>query len=124
MSSADMLLHAIAALRDAVVSGVPDLPAGVRHDLSSAAVAAPSLARDEAGRVSLVTVDVADPLALADLEAAYGSASRLPRRPSGGRRTVQFPATIPAEGETGATVLAQLDESGRAVRILVRRDEL
>ncbi len=124
MSPAADLLHTIAGLREAVVAGVRDLPADVRQELAPLSAAAPALARDESGRLSLVTVDVAGPLELADLEAAYGSASRLPRRPSGGRRTVQFPATIPAEGSTGATVLAELDESGRAVRIIIRRDEL
>lgn len=124
MSSAAEVLTAIAAVRDAVTAGVPDLAAGVRRGLSSAAVASPTLSRDESGLLSLVIVDVPEPLALTDLESAYGRAARLPRRPSGGRRTVQFGATIPAEGETGATVLAELDDEGRVARIIVRRDEL
>lgn len=69
-----------------------------------------------------ISVAPAEPTTVDELEAVLGPARRLPRSPSGGRRTVIFGQTVPGEGESGATVLAEVDEEGHVRRLIVRAD--
>lgn len=116
------LTDAIEALR-AAVSGsesadretiVAALDAGVFEDPEIVAVP---------GERTLAHVSVrpAEPTSVADLEEILGPARRLPREPSGGR-TVMFTDTLPGEGESGATVLAEVDEDDRVSLLIVRAD--
>lgn len=122
MSSAVGLVAVISDVREAMASGAKTLPAGTSDRLRGLAASAPDV-RIEDGLVSLVAVAPVSPLGLADLEAAFGSAARVPRLPDSGRQIVMFAATLPAEGEAGGTVLAELDEAGDVTRVLIRRDE-
>jgi hypothetical protein len=116
--------------------------AGALDDLRFAVAAATS-ARDPELRRALATAGFADAEAadlpngelshvwlvppamatVAELEARFGAAHRLPPRPDAWDQPalVQFDATIPADGETGTTVLAELD-GARVVRVTLRRD--
>jgi hypothetical protein len=77
------------------------------------------------GSLGHVTVRLAEPVKLSELEAAFGPARRLPRRPEGGpTRTLIFDDTIPAEGSTGATLLADVTADDLVSRLVVRRDVL
>lgn len=70
-----------------------------------------------------VRVRLASAVPLAQLEDRFGPAKSLPRRPSGGStRTVMFESTLPGDGESGATVLAEVDDHGRASAVIVRAD--
>jgi hypothetical protein len=70
-----------------------------------------------------VSVELTRPVALAELEGLLGPAHSLPRRPEGrAARSVLFADTLPAEGESGATVLGELDGDGRVARLIVRAD--
>jgi hypothetical protein len=70
-----------------------------------------------------VTVDLAEPVALAELEELFGPSRALPRRPEGGTaRTMIFDDTLPDEGESGATVLAEADDEGIVRRLTIRAD--
>jgi hypothetical protein len=44
------------------------------------------------------------------------------RLPPGGGRTAIFGDTLPEVGESGATSFAEVDEDGRARRLIVRAD--
>jgi hypothetical protein len=118
------LVQTIEALRAAIAADSPDAPADLDAAPGREALAALHVTRDQAGRVALVSLAPARPTTLAGLAAAFGDATPLPRRPSGGTRTVLFGATLPADGESGVTVLAELDRHGHAARVLLRRDEL
>jgi hypothetical protein len=117
------LAKTLEALRESITADSPDTPADFDAVPGRGALAALHVTRDQAGRASLVVLTPARPAALAGLSAAFGAATQLPRRPSGGAPTVLFRATLPADGERGVTVLAELDERGRAARVLLRRDE-
>jgi hypothetical protein len=69
-----------------------------------------------------VSVTLREPATIEELEATLGPARRLPRSPSGGARTVLFDDTLPAEGESGATVLAEVDDDDRVSRLIIRAD--
>lgn len=69
-----------------------------------------------------VVVRLADAVPLAELERLLGPGRFLPRRPSGGRRTALFDRTLPGEGESGATVLAEVDAEGLVHGLTVRAD--
>jgi hypothetical protein len=72
-----------------------------------------------------VTVQLAEPVGLPELEAAFGPGRELPLSPEGGSmRTLIFDATMPAVNSTGATLLAEVQEDGRVVRLVIRRDVL
>lgn len=74
-------------------------------------------------RLAHVTVELAEPVTLADLEQVFGPARALPRRPEGGGgRTMIFDQTMPGDGESGATVLAEADEEGNVGRVTIRAD--
>jgi hypothetical protein len=72
--------------------------------------------------IDFVSVAPTEPTTVEDLEAVLGPARPLPRNPSGGLRNVIFEKTVPGEGESGATVLAQVEEDGRVRRLIVRSD--
>jgi hypothetical protein len=72
--------------------------------------------------IAHVSVRPAKRITVDDLEEILGRAHGLPREPSGGDRTVMFTDTLPREGESGATVLAEVDEGGRVSRLIVRAD--
>jgi hypothetical protein len=118
------LVQTIEALRKAIAADSPDHPADFEAVPGRGALAGLKVTRDQAGRATLVVVTPAQPAALAGLSAAFGEAAKLPRRPSGGTRTVLFRDTLPADGESAVTVLAELDKRGHAARVLLRRDEL
>jgi hypothetical protein len=80
------------------------------------------VSRPGADAIDHVSVTPAEPTTVEDLEGILGPARRLPRNPSGGSRTVIFGETVPDEGESGATVLAEVDEEGRVSRLIVRAD--
>lgn len=82
----------------------------------------PAVLRDLRVEHGTATATPAVPVAVADLEKILGAARRLPRNPSGGDRTVLFIGTVPAEGESGATVLAEIDDDDRVRRVIVRAD--
>jgi hypothetical protein len=79
--------------------------------------------RRAGGGLDHVRVALAAPLAVEALTASFGPPSYLPRTPSGGRRAL-FPATGPHDGELTTTVLAELDDAGRAVVVVLRPDDL
>ena len=118
------LVQAIETLRKAIAADSPDHPADFEAVSGRGALADLKVTRDQAGRSTLVVVTPAQPAEIAGLSAAFGTATPLPRRPSGGTRTVLFRETLPGDGESGVTVLAELDKRGRAARVLLRRDEL
>lgn len=117
------LADAIDALRAAVSAG----GAGDREAVS-AAVDAASFEDPEIivapGQVTVdhVIVQPANPVTVEELEELLGPASPLPLDPSGGASTVLFGDTLPGEGESGATVLAEVDDDGRIDRLIVRAD--
>ena len=118
------LVRTLEALRASIAADSPVAPADFDAVPGRGALAVLHVTRDLAGRAALIVITPARPASLAGLSAAFGTATPLPRRPSGGGRTVLFKATLPGDGERGVTVLAELDERGRAARVLLRRDEL
>ena len=117
------LSQTLEAFRVSIAADSPDAPADFDAVPGRGTLAALHVTRDQAGRATLVVLTPARPAALTGLSATFGAATPLPRRPAGGARTVLFRGTLPGDGESGVTVLAELDERGRAVRVLLRRDE-
>jgi hypothetical protein len=117
---------ALARLRAAVEAGAAASGSGIRGAVSGGAFEAPEIASVPGGTaLDHVSVRPVDRLTIADLEAELGPATRLPARPTpGAPRTFLFPGTFPAEGATGATVLAEADPDGLVSRVIVRRDVL
>jgi hypothetical protein len=74
------------------------------------------------GALDFVRVDLPRPLALDRLSARFGPVTWPPRNPSG-RRSAVFAETSPPEDEDGCTVSAEVDQDGRAVAVVLRRDE-
>ena len=119
-------VEAIKALRAAVTRATQADDEAMRDPSASPAFTAVEVVRVP-GEASLghVTVRLAEPVKLAELEAAFGPARRLPRRPEGGpARTVIFDETIPAENSAGATLLADVQGDDVVSRVVVRRDVL
>ena len=72
-----------------------------------------------------VTVQLAQPVGLPELEAAFGRGRELPLSPEGGSiRMLIFDATMPAAGSTGATLIAEVRQDGLAATVVIRRDVL
>jgi len=117
-------VRTVEALRASLAADSPEAPADLDAGSGPGTLAALHVTRGHDGRAALVVLTPARPAAIAGLAAVFGAAAPLPRRPSGGARTVIFRATLPPDGESGVTVLAELDERGRAARVLLRRDEL
>jgi hypothetical protein len=119
-------VEAIEALRAAVTEATQADDEAMRAPSVSPAFAAFDVVRVP-GEAALghVTVRLAEPVKLSELEAAFGPGRRLPRRPEGGpRRTVIFDETIPAENSAGATLLADVEGDDLVSRLVVRRDVL
>ncbi len=115
--------EAIEALRAAVSAGASGDRAAVGTAIEGGAFADPDIVAGNGGHgIDHVSVRPAEPTTVAQLEAILGPARRLPRSPSGGLRTVLFGETLPAEGEAGATVLAEIDEDDEVSRLIVRAD--
>ena len=114
MSLPPELISDLDAFREAV-RGNGDSPAvGSEHPFST-------VTEPAAGAVRL---DLTEPVAMAALETALGAARRLPRSGPGRPARWLFPDTLPPDGETGATVLAESEDDGATVaRILLRREE-
>ncbi len=108
------LADAIARLREAAGAGGPDGPLDSDGSWTS-------FVRVER-EPSVVSAVPDEALTTGELEAILGAAKRLPRNPSGGARTVLFTDTLPADGESGATVLAEIDDDDRVLRLLIRPD--
>jgi hypothetical protein len=111
---------AIDALRSAVGGGDQD-PEMLRT------AGSPVLAGHEVnlltgGEVDHVIVTPRGGVRLSELEKELGPARPLPRRPAGGTRTVLFDRTLPDEGTSGATVLAEVNDDGAVGRLIVRLD--
>jgi hypothetical protein len=119
-------VEAIEALRAAVTEATQADDEAMRAPSASPAFAAFEVVRlPGEGTLGHVTVRLAEPIKLSDLEAAFGPARHLPRRPEGGgMRTVIFDETIPAENSAGATLLADVEGDNLVSRLVVRRDVL
>jgi hypothetical protein len=120
------VVDAIEALRAAVIE-----VAGADDEVVRARSAAPAFKSAEVVRalgertLDHVTVQLAEPVGLRELEAAFGPGRELPLSPEGGSmRTVIFDSTMPAAGSAGATLLAEVREDGLAARVVIRRDVL
>jgi hypothetical protein len=111
---------AIEALRTAVASGDQG-PEGLRT-AGSPILAGHEVASLPGGEVDNVVVRPSGPVRLSELEKELGPARPLPRRPSGGPRTVIFDRTLPDEGTSGATVLAEVNDDGGVESLIVRLD--
>lgn len=76
------------------------------------------------GAAGALSLDLSEPAPLTALEAELGAARRLPRSGPGRAMRWLFPDTLPPDGQSGATVLAETDEDGATVvRLLLRRDD-
>jgi hypothetical protein len=119
-------VDAIAALRAAVIEA-----AGADDEALKAQTASPAFASAQVVRVpgertlDHVTVQLAAPVGLPDLEVEFGPGRELPLSPEGGSvRTLIFDATMPAVNATGATLLAEVQDDGLVARVVIRRDAL
>ncbi len=118
------LRAALAAVREAVAAHA----AGEEADLGAA------LGRPEFGaatrskvpgedKLAHVTIELLSPVTIGELRSMLGAARTLPRRPEGGSgRTVIFEETLPADGESGASVLAEVDSADMVQRLVIRAD--
>ena len=117
------LADAIATLRDAVGGSAPADETAVADAIDDHAFNDPEVVfAPGEGSLAHVSVTPIEPTTVEDLEGILGPARRLPRDPSGGSRTVMFGDTLPSEGESGATVLAEVDEDDLVGRIIIRAD--
>jgi hypothetical protein len=119
----DSLTGAIDRLRSAIAHAT----AADDTELLAALAAAPfthgEIAPGPSGSLSHASVDLSEPVPLEALETRYGPGRRSPPGPRPGRpRTVQFNETLTLEGSVGGTVLAELDDDGQVVRVMIRRD--
>lgn len=74
------------------------------------------------GTPDWVTVDLAAPVPLDQIESRFGPTRSLPASPAGGSAQVQFTDTLPADGAAGVTVLADVDGPD-VVRVTLRFDD-
>lgn len=117
------LADAIEALRSAVSEAASGDRATVGDAVDAATFEEPEIVTVPGrGSIDHVSVKPAEPTTVEMLEGILGPARRLPRRPAGGSRTVLFGDTLPGEGESGATVLAEIDEDDHVSRLIVRAD--
>ncbi|HWO72042.1 MAG TPA: hypothetical protein VNN21_00620 [Dehalococcoidia bacterium] len=119
-------VEAIRGLRAAVAGAARAEDEDVHRQCASPAFAECQITRvPNEDAIAHVAVQLVEPLTLSDLEEAFGQARRLPARPEGGSsRSVLFERTLPAEGSTGATLLAEVEEDGFVRRLVIRRDVL
>jgi hypothetical protein len=120
------VVDAVTALRAAVIAAAGADDEALRLRTVSPAFASAQVVRVPGERtLDHVTVQLAEPVGLPELEAAFGPGRELPLSPEGGSmRTLIFDATMPAVNSTGATLLAEVQEDGRVVRLVIRRDVL
>jgi hypothetical protein len=120
------VVDAVTALRSAVFAAAGADDEALRLRTVSPAFASAHVVRVPGERtLDHVTVQLAEPVGLPELEAAFGPGRELPLSPEGGStRTLIFDATMPAPGSTGATLLAEVREDGLAATVVVRRDVL
>jgi hypothetical protein len=120
------VVDAVTALRSAVIAAAGADDEALRLRTVSPAFASAQVVRVPGERtLDHVTVQLAEPVGLPELEAAFGPGRELPLSPEGGSmRTLIFDATMPAVNSTGATLLAEVQEDGRVVRLVIRRDVL
>ena len=112
---------AIEALRTALASG-EQVPESLRA-AGSPVLQDHEVSRAPGGGVDTVIVRPRGTVRLSELEKELGPARRLPRRPEGGgSRTVLFDRTLPDEGSSGATVLAEVNDDGEVANLIVRLD--
>jgi hypothetical protein len=117
------LAEAIEALRGAVSEAASGEEVAVGDAIDAAAFKDPEIVTVPGDRtIGHVNVTPIASTTLDELEAILGPGRRLPRNPSGGPGTVMFIDTLPGEGESGATVLAEVDVDGRVRRLTVRAD--
>ncbi len=117
------LADAIEALRAAVSDPESDDREAVLAAADSSVFEDIEIGAIPGGRtLAFVSVRPVDPVRVEELEEVLGPGRRLPRNPSGGDRTVMFTDTLPGDGESGATVLAEADDDGRVSRLIVRAD--
>ena len=120
------VVDAVTALRVAVIAAAGADDEALRVRTVSPAFASAQIVRVPGERtLDHVTVQLAEPVGLRELEAAFGPGRELPLSPEGGSmRTLIFDATMPAMNSTGATLLAEVQEDGLVVRLVIRRDVL
>jgi len=117
--------EAVEALRTAVAAAQDERDEAVHRALAARAFADGQIVNVPGGLIDHVIVTLADSSPMHELEEAFGPARALPRRPApSAPRQVFFEATLPSEGSTGATLLAEVGQDGRVGRLTVRRDEL
>jgi hypothetical protein len=118
-------VDAIAALRVAVAAASSVEDAAVRSASTSSEFTGVDVVRIPGeSALDYVAVRLAGPAGLPELEAAFGPSRRLPMAPDdGATRTVIFEGTLPPEGSTGATLLADVQD-GVITRLVLRRDVL
>lgn len=118
------LTDALQALRGLVAEAAGGADVDLRPALDSPEFAQADVStvpRKDA--IDHVRVKLAAPVTVEELEGVWGPAHPLPRLPSGGStRTVMFDSTLPGEGESGATVLAEADDKGCIESLIVRAD--
>ena len=119
-------VEAIQSLRAAVTEAARADDEAIRAPAASSAFAAFEIVGVPGeGTLGHVAVRLAEPVKLSELEDAFGPGRGLPRDPEGGsKRTLIFDDTIPAEGSTGATLLADVMADDLVTRLVVRRDVL
>jgi hypothetical protein len=114
---------AIEALRAAVAAGGTGDRAAVADAVDAGPFEEPEIVVVPGeGTIDHVIVRPVERVTVEELEAVLGPASPLPLEPSGGAPSVLFGDTLPGEGESGATVLAEVDDDGRIDRLIVRAD--
>jgi hypothetical protein len=117
------LADAIEALRRAVTAAGSGNRADVADAVEDPAFKDPDIVEGPGEcAIDHISVALAEPTTIDALEGLLGPARRLPRSPSGDRRTVIFGQTVPEDGESGATILAEVDEEGHVSRLIVRAD--
>ncbi len=118
------LTDALTALRGLVAEAAGGADVDLRPALDSSKFAQADVTTVP-GKDSIdhVRVKLSSPVRVEELEQLWGPARPLPRRPSGGStRTMTFDSTLPGEGESGATVLAEADSKGCVESLIVRAD--
>ena len=119
-------VDAIRALRAAVTEATLAEDEALRAASVSSAFATSEIVRVPGdGGLGHVAIQLAEPVKLSELEAAFGPGRLLPMDPEGGAtQPVIFDETIPAENSAGATLLADVQDDDLVTGFIVRRDVL
>ena len=116
------LSDALGALRGGLLGSVSGDTDALGSAIDLTQFREPDVTAGPGGTAALVTVRPVESVTVEQLSGILGPVLRLPRSPGGGPRTVLFSDTLPGDGETGATVLAEIDESDLVQRLVVRAD--